>query len=143
MKLTLTRKYDYEDRTIGELFIDGVKLCDTLEDRERLFYNALNKLTGTKIFGKTAIPTGTYEVVLTYSARFKKTLPLLLNVPQFTGIRIHTGNTPENTEGCILVGKYDPKTKTLAGGTSTPAFLKLMSKLEPASKAGKISIFVH
>ena len=78
MKLILTRNYDYDDRTIGELFIDDVKLCDTLEDKERLFWGALNKLTGTKIFGKTAIPTGTYEVVLTYSARFKMVLPLLL-----------------------------------------------------------------
>lgn len=143
MELTLTRKLSYHDRTIGELFINGVKLCDTLEDTERLFWGALNKLTGTKIFGKTAIPTGTYEIVLTYSARFKMVLPLLLKVPQFDGIRIHKGNKPEDTEGCILVGKYDPKTKTLAGGTSTPAFKKLMAILEPASKTGKIYITVR
>ena len=143
MKLQLTRELSFDDRTIRKLYIDGKYFCDTLEDRERLFYNALNRLTGTKIFGKTAIPTGTYDVVLRYSGRFKKVLPALLDVPQFTGILIHTGNKPEDTEGCILVGTYDHKTKTIAAGTSTPAMKKLMAKLEPASKTGKISIFIH
>jgi len=143
MELDLIRTISLDDRTIGSLFNGKTKLCDTLEDKERLWYNNLSKLIGVKIFGKTAIPLGRYEVVLTYSARFKKVLPLLLKVPQFEGIRIHTGNTPADTEGCILVGKYDPKTKTLAGGTSTPAFNKLMGILVPASKTGKIYINVR
>jgi len=142
MELDLQRNWQFDDRTIGDLSINGKFLCNTLEDTERLFPR-LGKIFGIKIFGKTAIPLGRYEVVLTYSARFKKILPLLLKVPQFEGIRIHTGNTPEDTEGCVLVGKYDPKTKTLAGGTSTPAFKKLMAILEPASKVGKIYINVR
>lgn len=142
LELDLQRNWQLSDRTIGDLSVDGKFLCNTLEDTERLFPR-LGKIFGTKIFGKTAIPLGRYELVLTHSPRFKTILPRLLNVPQFDGALIHKGNKPEDTHGCILVGKYDTKTKTLAGGTSTPAFKKLMSILEPASKTGKIYITVR
>lgn len=79
---------------IGKVSIEGVFACFSLEDP----YRAI------KIPGKTCIPFGRYEVVLSHSTRFKKELPLLLSVPNFTGIRIHCGNRPEDTEGCILVG---------------------------------------
>lgn len=95
MKLLLTRKYFKETYTIGNLYIDGLYFCDTLEDAVR----------DKKIMNKTAIPYGTYEVILTESAKFKRLLPLLLNVPGFDGIRIHRGNTDEDTSGCILVGE--------------------------------------
>lgn len=141
MNITLIRKIKLKDRTIGELSIDGKKFCDTIEDTERFSW-IKGKLFGTKIFGKTAIPTGTYEVVLSYSARFKKVLPLLVNVPQYTGVRIHSGNTQEDTEGCIIVGKHDPKLNIIGYGTSKATLTKLMALLEPASKTGKIYITI-
>lgn len=85
-----------ETYTISQLFVNGQYLCDTLEDCLR---------TGEKVPKKTAIPRGTYEIIWTYSNRFKRFMPLLLNVPNFSGVRIHSGNDSEDTEGCILCGK--------------------------------------
>lgn len=96
MKLTLQRKWETGHSTIGELSVDGVFECFTLEDVRR---------PGPKIYGETAIPPGTYDVVITRSQRFQRMLPLLVNVPDFTGIRIHPGNTAKDTDGCILVGR--------------------------------------
>lgn len=83
------------ERTIGLMVVDGVFTNYTLEDPVR---------TGPKIPGKTAIPIGRYEVTITHSQRFDRPLPLLLDVPDFSGIRIHAGNTAADTSGCILVG---------------------------------------
>ena len=96
MKLTLKRNFKGADYTIGKLYIDGHYFCDTLEDTVR----PANK----KISGKTAIPAGNYKVIKSYSPRFKKILPEILNVPNFTGVRIHAGNTAKDTDGCILLG---------------------------------------
>lgn len=85
---------------IGELTIDGVHQCFTLEDKVR----------EKKIFGKTAIPPGRYEVTVSFSNHFQKKLPLLMNVPNFEGVRIHSGNTAKDTEGCILVGMTKGRT---------------------------------
>ena len=101
MKLNVKRIYFAPTYTIGKLYIDGVKFCDTLADVVRE--------DGIKVYGQTAIPAGTYNVVLTMSNRFKKVLPLLQNVPNFEGIRIHAGNTSEDTHGCLLVGTNDKK----------------------------------
>jgi len=116
MKLLLERKHGTKDWTEGKLFIDGVYFCDTLEDQER----------PVKIKSETAIATGHYKVVLTMSNRFKKVMPLLLNVANFKGIRIHSGNTKEDTEGCILVGR---KIKDGVVGKSRDTINLLMKKL--------------
>ena len=101
MEMTLTRTTKRKTYTIGRLEIDGVYFCDTLEPTWR---DLGPGRPGHKIAGRTAIPDGRYPVVVTWSPKFKKWLPLLLHVPQFEGIRIHAGNTPDDTEGCILVG---------------------------------------
>lgn len=95
--LTLKRTYPKEKYTIGELYIEGEYYCDTLEDTVRE--------PDVKIAGKTAIPYGKYEVIVNRSPKFKRDLPLLLDVPNFEGIRIHRGNTDKDTSGCILVGE--------------------------------------
>lgn len=96
MELTLKRIAFREKYTIGRLYINGSYFCDTLEDRVRL---------GMKIKHETAIDYGKYLIDWTFSNRFGRYMPLLLNVPNFTGIRIHSGNTSEDTSGCILLGK--------------------------------------
>lgn len=146
MELTLKRRLSYDDRTIGTLSIDGKYFCDTLEDTERLFWslsNFLGKLVGIKVQDKTAIPRGKYRVIMAYSNRFKKRLPLLLDVPQFTGILMHSGNTVFDTSGCLLCGTIDPKTNNIKAGTSTPAITKLVALIEEATKKGKVYITIN
>ena len=96
MILTLRRKPSTDGATLGELFVDGRFECFTLEDVVR---------HGPKIIHESAIPAGRYKIVITKSQRFGRMLPLLLDVPGFTGIRIHPGNTAADTSGCILVGQ--------------------------------------
>lgn len=134
MELTLNRIFLGSSATIGELLINDKHLCDTLEDRVRP--------EGEKVYGKTAIPEGTYEVKLTHSPRFKKILPEILNVPNFSGIRIHTGNSSKDTEGCILVGTWDGEKEDWVG-SSKIAFDELMTLLEEATNnKEKITITV-
>ena len=104
MKLHLQRTERGDRYTMGRLAIDGEPFCDTLEPTDR-HLEAATMRPEQKVFGQTAIPTGSYPVVLTYSPRFKRTLPLLKNVPHFEGIRIHPGNSATDTSGCILVGR--------------------------------------
>lgn len=99
MKLLLKRIALRDTYTIGKLYIDGQYICDTLEDPVR----DLSK--EKKVPGRTAIPAGTYDVVVNISPKFKRLLPRLLRVPHFDGILIHAGNTAADTEGCILVGE--------------------------------------
>lgn len=97
MKLKLSRAQFEPTCTIGRLFVDGAQVAFTLEDYVRP--------TGApKVYGQTAIPAGTYSVIIDHSQHFGRDLPHVLNVPGFEGIRIHPGNTDKDTEGCILVG---------------------------------------
>lgn len=89
--------------TIGQLYLNDAFLCYTLEDTVREVIG--EPVSSWKQYGVTAIPTGTYKVILSLSNRFKKILPEVLNVEGYTGVRIHAGNKPEDTEGCILVGE--------------------------------------
>ena len=87
-----------------------------------------------KVKARTAIPTGDYDISLTMSQRFKRVLPLLENVKGFSGIRIHSGNTSEDTEGCLLVGKNKIVGKLI---DSRITFDALFAKLEKAYKRGE------
>lgn len=129
MKLLLQRHPSNEVCTTGDLYLDGRWLCYTLEDVVRT----------KKIKGKTAIPAGIYKIIINYSKRFKKMMPLLLNVPNYEGIRIHTLNTANQTEGCIGVGF----TKSINFiGKSREAFETLMPKLEQGLKDGEVEITI-
>jgi hypothetical protein len=130
MKLLLKRLHKTDKSTIGELSIDGKFEAYTLEDVER----------DVKVFGKTAIPKGTYEVIMTMSNRFKKMMPLLLNVEGFTGVRIHSGNDATQTEGCLLLGTT--RGVDFIGG-SRDAIAKFYPKLESALKVGKVTITIE
>lgn len=125
MKILLERKILNDEYTLGEMSIDG----------EFCFYTCEDAVRDKKIKGETAIPYGIYEVVLTWSNRFQKVLPLLKDVPNFEGIRIHSGNTKEDTEGCILVGL----TRLTHGvGRSRDAMAKLMPMLQAAKDCDEL-----
>lgn len=119
MQITVKRLHKTNTSTIGELLIDGIFQCYTLEDTER----------PVKIKNETAIPKGTYKVIINQSNRFKRLLPLLLNVPNYEGVRIHSGNTNHDTEGCILVGQTRGDNYV---GQSRKAFDKLFKKMQAA-----------
>lgn len=119
MQITVKRLHKTDTSTIGELLIDGIFECYTLEDIER----------PVKIKSETAIPKGTYKVIINQSNRFKRLMPLVLNVPNFEGIRIHSGNTNHDTEGCILVGRTRSANYI---GQSRKAYEKLFKKMQAA-----------
>ena len=89
-----------EGFTLGIMYANGVRFCFTCEDEDRKL-----EAGGVKVKTRTAIPRGTYELTVSMSNRFKKLLPEVKNVPQFTGIRFHGGNKAEDSEGCVLIGK--------------------------------------
>lgn len=115
--------------TPGKIYVDGNFECFTLED----------PIHEVKVPGETCIPAGRYEVSLTFSPHFQRILPLINDVPQFTGVRIHPGNTPRDTEGCILVGGFRLGPSKIGG--SRVAFDRLFEKLQASSS--KIFITVE
>jgi hypothetical protein len=129
MKLLLQRETFSPDSTIGRLYVDSVIECFTLEDTDRKLEEG-----GEKIAGSTCIPRGTYRAILDYSQRFKRVLPRLLDVPNYVGVRIHPGNTSEDTEGCILPGTGIGPDRLF---NSRAAFEKLFSKMEQADELGE------
>lgn len=117
MELLLIRTHTIQNATLGKLYINGLFECYTLEDLEREI----------KIKEQTAIPKGKYKIIITHSNRFNKPLPLLLNVPNFEGIRIHSGSNNNDTAGCILVGTYNVFDTLIE---SRKAFKRLFKKLQ-------------
>lgn len=135
MKLIVERIHFKESYTIGKLYIDFSNnfdpeyFCDTLEDKVRF--------DGKKVYGKTAITAGKYQLSLTYSPKFKRILPLIDNVPNYSGVRIHAGNTDADTEGCILVGFNKVKGQLI---NSQVTFMKLFNILKKYSEIDTIEI---
>lgn len=146
MNLKLNRRYTSQNYTIGKLSIDGVPFCDTLEDTDRGLRCGMTakEIKSAKVPGKTAIPKGTYTVnMTTVSPRFKARswarpyggiVPRLEAVPGFVGVLIHPGNSAEDTDGCILVGR-----NTEVGGLtdSVKTYMKLMVLLVAARDLGE------
>ena len=115
--------------TISEVFVGNEYQCFFLEDPVR----------EVKVPGKTAIPYGRYEIVTSFSNRFQTMLPLLLNVPNFEGVRIHPGNTPGDTEGCLLPGLRDPKAPDVVTD-SRRMFNLIFARIKTGLESGKVFI---
>lgn len=138
MKLTLKRIALRPTYTIGKLYIDDVYFCDTIEDTVRdLNKNGKFDNGEKKVHSKTAIPYGIYEIKWTYSPRFKKYTPQLMNVPSFEGIRIHAGNTSADTEGCLILGKNEQVGKVLNSRATINKFYPIIKN---ACSNGKVTI---
>lgn len=120
MKLLLKRDLLNSEFTLGELFIEGIHFCYTVED-------VVRKPNEPKVFGKTAIPYGTYKVIQTLSPHFGIITPRLVDVPGFQGVLIHSGNTAADTEGCIIIGTVRTENGV---GLSRQCFTKLMEKIK-------------
>lgn len=129
--MILTRSKSSNESTIGEITLDGKHVCYSIEDVVRP--------KGNKVFGKTAINAGRYEVAVTYSNRFKQQMPLLLDVPGFEGVRIHWGNYAKDTEGCILVGK-GKATDMITDSRVT--YAEVFKLIQAACKKGKVFITI-
>ena len=128
--LNLIRTDAQEDRTLGELFLNGSRFCYTLED--------LVRAEGVKIKGKTAIPAGLYRVKLTMSPKFGRITPQILGVENFDGVRMHGGNDPVDTEGCPLVAFNRAGNKIQ--GTAEAA---LTAKIQEAGGSCLLAIVDH
>lgn len=131
MKLELKRRFKGPDYTIGDLYINGKFFSNTLEDTDRNLtqYTPIGIIQKIKVSGETAIPTGRYKIIINKSPKFKRDLPRLQNVPGFTGILIHRGNTNRDTSGCILVGENKIVGKVI---NSTEYEVKLVKTLTEA-----------
>lgn len=140
MILEIRRRIKNPNFTIGDLFVDGTLFSQVMEDTDRglMFQMPLEEIVAKKVYGKTAIPTGVYEVVFNYSAKFRRELPLLLNVPGYQGIRVHEGNVASDSLGCILPGQ-ESGNKVI---NSRVTCKKLFAIMKKASKTEKIYIFV-
>lgn len=130
MRLTVLRIANKPTYTIGKLYIDGCYYCDVLEDTDRGLDDDMkeSEILKKKIKGQTAIPTGTYPVKITYSPKYKKLMPLIDNVKGYQGIRIHSGNTHKDTEGCLLVGKNKEVGKVLESRKTFNALYKILTE---------------
>lgn len=151
MKLRLVRKWKKEEYTIGQLYVDGVFFSNTIEDKDRgLSQNmTTSKILSIKKPGITAIPVGTYTITLAVqSQKYRKSksmmefcnayMPRLVNVPGYSGVLIHPGNSASDTEGCIIPGKND---KIGWVSNSTQCFKDLYKRMKEASRKGeKITI---
>lgn len=146
MELLLNRKWKKDTYTIGKLYVNEVEFSDTLEDKDRGLASTMShsEIMQRKVYGETAIPTGTYEVRMSYSSKFasrawgrryKGEVPEVLDVIGYSGVRIHPGNTSKDTLGCILLGKNSIKGMVTQ---STSYYYKLLdSYLLPAIKKGE------
>ena len=141
MKIKVQRRFFGSEYTIGSMFINHTYFCDVLEDTVRELPHqcpntpkGLNCTCPEKVFGQTAIPAGIYKVILSYSPKFKRKLPRLLDVPHFIGILAHRGLVAENSLGCLLVGENKVKGKVI-----NSAFYeqKLVALMEDAITRGE------
>lgn len=136
MEITLDRAWKKDGYTISRLFINGERICEALEDTDRGLKQSmsLDEIKKLKIYGKTAIPSGRYKVVMSYSPKFKKVLPEVLDIVGYSNVRIHAGNTAKDTLGCILPGLNVRKGAVLY---STKWTNVIISEISSAIKRGE------
>ena len=149
MEILVKRIAKKSKYTIGKMYIDGQYICDTLEDADRgLNQNmSLKEINNKKVYGETAVPTGTYKVDMntvipkfksrTWAKPYGGKLPRLVLVPGYDGVLIHPGNKAEDTLGCILVGENKAVGQVL---NSQVTFKKIMSIL---TKGTNITITIE
>jgi hypothetical protein len=136
IELEIVRKEFFHDRCVGGFYINGVWYAYTVEDTDRHLEDG-----GKKIDNETAIPRGRYKVIIDWSNRFQRKMPHILDVPQFTGIRIHDGIGPQSTSGCPLIGgKYDANTHNILDDRAT--FYDFFHKLEEWLKKDEVWITI-
>jgi hypothetical protein len=155
MNILVVRRYKLASRTLGSLSVDGEYICDTLEDVDRGLTSEMKlaELKTLKVKAETAIPTGTYVVDMnTVSPKYKERetykfidgkVPRLMNVPAYEGVLIHAGNSEDDTEGCVLVGRMNADLNAALGIlNSVDAFKRLMAKLQTRKEDEKITITI-
>ena len=142
MELRLERKYRSNNYCIDKLYINGKYFSDALEDPDRGLTDSmsLEEIKKIKIKGNTCIPYGTYNVTITYSPRFKKNLPLIKNVKGFEGIRVHNGNIPQHTEGCVLLGFNKIKGQVINSKDTVNKFIDIVQ--DALNKGDKVPITI-
>ena len=142
MELRLERKYRSNNYCIDKLYINGKYFSDALEDPDRGLTDtmSLEEIKKIKIKGNTCIPYGTYNVTITYSPRFKKNLPLINNVKGFEGIRVHNGNTPQDSSGCVLLGFNKVKGRVVDSKVTVNKFIDIVQKA--LNKGEKVTITI-
>jgi hypothetical protein len=123
----------FESFTHGRMYFEGVAFCHTCEDEDRRLEDGPTHVGSTKVYGKTAIPRGKYRLITSESPRFGRILPEVLKVPGFTGIRIHGGNTAEDSHGCILVGQEKRATGV---GKSAAVVQRIIDTIDDAAELG-------
>lgn len=142
MEIVLTRFLKGENATIGRLSINGVFECFILEDKDRGLSQSmpLADIQKAKVFAQTAIPTGRYQLIVNFSNGFKQYMPLILNVPGFKGVRVHSGNNINHTEGCPLTGTSHTQNGV---SNSRAAYRSLFAKIRKVEKKEKIFITIQ
>ena len=132
MRIELVRIAFKDTYTIGKLYVDGKYFSDVIEDKDRGLDSSMteSEILEKKLKGQTAIPTGHYVINITYSPKYKRMMPLLLDVKGFSGIRIHSGNTAKDTEGCLIVGKNKKVGMVLESRDTYKRLFKMMEGQE-------------
>jgi hypothetical protein len=142
MELVLRRRFLGEDYTIGRLYLSDEYFCDTLEDKDRgLRYDMpIDEIRRIKVAHETAIPTGMYRVIVNLSPAKRRMLPRLLDVPGFSGILIHRGNTKSDSSGCILVGENKVKGKVINSTQYEKRLVEILTEAQDRGEDIRISI---
>lgn len=140
MDILVERLWKKDTYTIGKVYIDGKYFSESLEDKDRGLTSTmpLEEIKNKKVYGKTAIPSGLYTILYTYSPKYKRLMPLVDNVKGFSGIRIHSGNSAEDSLGCILLGKNTKVGMVTESRVTCNSFYKLIE--EAIKKGEKITL---